>query len=233
MMSSIFRDEFQQNFNNFYPNIIYDNIIRNNFFDFSNILPMNRQNIYNAISQKISDFKNKYKGIFVNNFYFLLLFLSRCPLCGKLFGIHGFKICPFFQLEVPNQVNNINDLITEYFNPITGYGDYHCKECGCQGAKFTYKYCLNLPIYLFLKFEGKNKIDFSDIIKVPLFNGSYYNYQFYACIFKHKINDIASFEAVLNAGNGYYLYSDDKVIPFSSNISLDCPSLALYKRISF
>ena len=70
MMSSIFRDEFQQNFNNIYQNNIYDNIIQNNFLDFSTILPMNNQNIYNSISKKISDFKNKYKGSFVDNFFF-------------------------------------------------------------------------------------------------------------------------------------------------------------------
>ena len=90
-----------------------------------------------------------------------------------------------------------------------------------------------MPNYLFLELEDRNKIFFSEKIVVPLYNGQYYNYQFYACIFKRKINDIASFGTVLNVGNGYYLYSDDRVISYSSNITLDCPSLALYKRMAF
>ena len=96
----------------------------------------------------------------------------------------------------------------------------------------THKYCLNLPNYLFLELEDRNQIFFNEKIELPLYNGQYYNYQFHACIFKRKINDIASFGAVLNGGNGYYLYSDDKVIPCSSKDCLDCPSLALYKRIA-
>ena len=233
MMTSIFRDEFQQNFNNICPNMIYDNIIQNDFFDFNTILPMDIPKIKNAISQKILDFKKRYQGIFVNNFYFLQLFLSRCPQCDKLFGIHGSEICSSFQLDTTKQINNINDFITDYFAPISDVGDYDCKRCTCKGKKVTYKYCLNLPNYLILELEDKNKIFFNNIIKVPLYNGQFYNYQFYACIFKRKINDISSFGAILNVGNYYYLYSDDMVVSYSSNISLDFPSLVLYKRISF
>ena len=137
------------------------------------------------------------------------------------------------QLAVPNKLNNIKELLDDFFTPESASGNYNCKKCGAQGQKLTHKYCLNLPNYLFLELEDRNKIFFSEKIVVPLYNGQYYNYQFYACIFKRKINDIASFGAVLNVGNGYYLYSDDRVISYSSNITLDCPSLALYKRMAF
>ena len=233
MMSSTCKHEFKQNFNNIYQNNIYDYIIQNNFFNFNYILPMNSQNIYNSISKKIFDFKNEYKGIFVDNFYFLLLSLSKCAQCGNLFGIHSYEIGSFLQLDVPNQVNNIQELINDYFTPKPGTGNYNCNNCGCQGKKSKHKYCLNLPNYLFLELEDKNKIFFSDQIAVPLYNNQYYNYQFYACIFKRKINDISSFATVLKVGNAYFLYSDDRVDPYSSNIALDCPSVALYKRISF
>jgi hypothetical protein len=232
MMSTICRKEFQQNFKNIYQNNIYDYIIQNNFYDFNIILNMNNQNIYKSISNKIFEIKNKYTGIFVDNFYFLLLYLTKCAQCGNPFGIHGYNICSFFQLNVPNQINNIKELIDDDFTPKPGTGNYNCKKCGCQRNKLVHKYCLNLPNYLFLELEDKNKIFFSDQISVPLYNGQYYNYQFYACIFKRKINDISSFAAVLNVGNAYFLYSDDRIDPYSSNIALDCPSLALYKRIS-
>ena len=70
MMSSIFKDEFQKNFN-ICQNNIYDNIIKNNFSDFNVILPMNNQIVYQKINEKIFAFKNLYKGPFVDNFYFL------------------------------------------------------------------------------------------------------------------------------------------------------------------
>ena len=232
MMSTICRKEFQQNFKNIYQNNIYDYIIQNNFYDFNIILNMNNQNIYKSISNKILEFKNKYTGIFVDNFYFLLLYLTKCAQCGNPFGIHGYNICSFFQLNVPNQINNIKELIDDDFTPKPGTGNYNCKKCGCQRNKLVHKYCLNLPNYLFFELEDKNKIFFSDQISIPLYNGQYYNYQFYACIFKRKINDISSFAAVLKVGNAYFLYSDDRIDPYSSNIALDCPSLALYKRIS-
>ena len=231
MMSSIFRDEFQQNFNNIYQNNIYDNIIQNNFLDFSTILPMNNQNIYNSISKKISDFKNKYKGSFVDNFYFLILNLSKCPQCGNLFGIHNYEISSFLQLAVSNKLNNIKELIDDFFTPESASGNYNCKKCGAQGQKLTHKYCLNLPNYLFLELEDKNKINFTDKISVPLYNGQYCSYQFNACIYKSKINDISSFGMILKMGDSYYRYFDDKIIQYSSNINLDFPSLALYKRI--
>jgi len=233
MISSICKKEYQQNFYNIHSNNIYDNIIKNNFFDFNTILDMNNPKIYISISEKIFFFKNRYQGIFVNNFYFLQLFLTRCPQCGKLFGIHGYEIGSFFQLKVPNQVNNINDLVNEYFAPKPETGDYNCKNCGCKRKKLIHKYCLNLPNYLFLELEDKNKIVFNDQFAVPLYNGKYYNYQFHACIFKRKINGIASFDAILKDGKAHFLYSDDRIDPYSSNIALDCPSLALYKRIAF
>ena len=233
MMSSIFRYEFQQYFNNYYQNNIYDNIIQNNYFDFNTILNMEKQNIYNSINKKIYEFKNEYKGIFVDNFYFLQIFLSKCPQCGNLFGIHGYETSSFFQLDVLNQLNNINELINDFLTPTYKNGAYNCGKCLCAGKKSTHKYFLNLPNYLILELPDKNKIFFNDEIAIPLYNDKFYKYQFYACIFKHVINNIESFAAVLKIGKDYYLYSNDRVIPYSFNMTLDCPSLAFYKRISF
>ena len=96
MMASIFRDEFQQHFYNSCQNNIFDNVIQNNFLVFNTILPMNNQGIYNSMSKKIFEFKNKYKGSFVDNFYFLLLNLSKCPQCANLLGYHSPDIASFF-----------------------------------------------------------------------------------------------------------------------------------------
>ena len=137
------------------------------------------------------------------------------------------------QLDVQKQVNNISDLINEFFTPQIGFSNNHCNNCGCQGKRLRYKCCLNLPNYLFLELEDKNTIKFSDRIFIPLFNGQNHCYQFYACIYKIKINEITSFSALLKVGNDNYLYCNDSIQKVNLNdISLDCPSLALYKKIS-
>ena len=89
-----------------------------------------------------------------------------------------------------------------------------------------------MPNYLFLELEDKNKINFSDRIFVPLYNGQKYCYQYYASIYKIKIKDVSNFCAVLKIGNIYYLYSNDTIQQVNQNYTfLDCPSLALYKKI--
>ena len=233
MMSSNFKGEILNNFIKIVqPNNIFDNIINNNFNDFNNIIPMHIPNIYKGIREIIFNFKYNYRGPFVENFYFLTLKLSKCPSCGSLFGISGFESASFLQLDVQKEKNNIQDLINEFFKPKFYIGNDFCDNCGNKGKKLRYKYCLNLPDYLFLEFEDKNIINFSDRIFVPLFNGQNYCYQFYASIYKSKVNEIASFSALLKIENFYYDYSDDNIQQVNlSNICLDCPSLALYKKI--
>ena len=233
MISSIIKNEFQQYFNNIYQNNIYDNIIQNNFKDLNNIIPMNNKYVYNLISQKILAFKNEYKGPFVDNFYFLILFISKCPSCGKIFGINELRIAQFLQLDVPNPVNNLTDLIRDFFTPFNGFGNYYCKKCGCKVQISRQKYCLNLPNYLFLEFEDKNKINFSDRITVPLYNGQNYYYQYCSSIYKGRIDGSEKYSSIIKIGNDYYLYSNDKIEKCSiENIYWDCPSLALYKKIN-
>ena len=233
MMSSIFKNEIQKNFKNIESNNIFDNIIQNNFFDYNCILPMDIPKIYNSMKEKILSFKNNYKGPFVENFYFLLLNLSKCPVCGNLFGISNSEVTQFLQLDVPKLENNLQDLINDYFTPKIGYGDhYDCKSCGSKGKKYRHMYCLNLPNYLFLELEDKNKINFSDRIFVPLYNGQNYCYQYYATIYKIKIDNVSNFCVVLKIGNIFYLYSNDVIQQVNQKYTfLDCPSLALYKKI--
>ena len=233
MMCSIFKKEFQQNFN-IYQNNIFDNIIKNNFKDFQTILPMNNQLIYDSISKKILDFQNNYKGPFVDQFYFLAITLSKCPQCGSLFGISSFEICQFLQLNTPNPENDIQNVINEHFIPKSGTGNkYNCQNCGCQGKKLRQRYCLNLPNYLFLELEDKNKVNFAKKIGVPLYNGQNYYYEYISSIYKFKNNETTSFCAVLKNVNNYYFYANDSVqqVP-EKYVFLERPSLALYKKVS-
>ena len=233
MMCSIFKKEFQQNFN-IYQNNIFDNIIKNNFKDFQTILPMNNKIIYDSISKIILDFQNNYKGPFVDQFYFIAITLSKCPQCGNLFGISSFESCQFLQLNTPNPENEIQNVINEHFIPKSGTGNkYNCQNCGCQGKKLRQRYCLNLPNYLFLELEDKNKVNFAKKIGVPLYNGQNYYYEYISSIYKFKNNESTSFCAVLKNVNNYYFYANDSVqqVP-EKYVFLERPSLALYKKVS-
>ena len=229
MITSIIRDDFLNiPYFNGYQNNIFDYMIQSNFSILNNLIPMTNPLVYNSVSQAIYNFKNNYKGHFVDNFYFFILSVSTCPNCNNLFGVRT-QLSQFLQLEVKNPQNNISDLVSYYFCPKLGYGNYNCQNCGLKGQKTKKIYCLNLPNYLILEFEDKNAVNFSDNIFVPLFNGNNITYQFSSCIYKIKKNDISDFVAVFKIGNNYYFYSDDKIEQCPKEyINLQCPSLAIY-----
>ena len=229
MITSIIRDDFLNiPYFNGYQNNIFDYMIQSNFSILNNLIPMTNPLVYNSVSQAIYNFKNNYKGHFVDNFYFFILSVSRCPNCNNLFGVRT-QLSQFLQLEVKNPQNYISDLVSYYFCPKLGYGNYNCQNCGLKGQKTKKIYCLNLPNYLILEFEDKNAVNFSDNIFVPLFNGNNITYQFSSGIYKIKKNDISDFVAVFKTGNNYYFYSDDKIEQCPKEyINLQCPSLAIY-----
>ena len=229
MITSIIRDDFLNiPYFNGYQNNIFDYMIQCNFSILNNLIPMTNPLVYNSVSQAIYNFKNNYKGHFVDNFYFFILSVSTCPNCNNLFGVRT-QLSQFLQLEVKNPQNNISDLVSYYFCPKLGYGNYNCQNCGLKGQKTKKIYCLNLPNYLILEFEDKNAVNFSDNIFVPLFNGNNITYQFSSGIYKIKKNDISDFVAVFKTGNNYYFYSDDKIEQCPKEyINLQCPSLAIY-----
>jgi hypothetical protein len=161
MIASIFKDEIKNNFDSFWQNRIFDNIINNNFTDFNCIIPMNNPKVHEGISKGLLDFKNNYKGPFVDNFYFMTLTVSACPECNNIFGVRT-QISPFLQLDVTNSQNSISQIINNYFCSKIGVGNYVCNNCGFKGKKIRKAYCLNLPNYLVLEFEDKNALNFND-----------------------------------------------------------------------
>ena len=233
MMAFIFKDEFFDYFNNVYQNNIFDNAIQNNLFDFNIIVPMGNPTIFESLKNSIMDFKNNYKGPFVDNFYFIIMSVSRCPNCGELFGMRN-RLATFLQLDVPNPQNNISQLIYDYFNPkvVHATNKYNCK-CGSQGKANRRLYCLNLPNYLVIEFEDKNNINFGGDLKIPLFNGQDGAYLYFAGIYKCKNNDVSNYVTIIKNGNNYFLCNEDRIEQCQPNIiNSDCPSLAIYKKIS-
>ena len=234
MISHIFKDEIYENFKYNYENNIFDKIIQNDFNIFNGFVPMNQQNIYKYISDKIYIFKDRFRGPFVDKCYFLIISLSNCAQCQNLCGIQKIEVGQFLPLTVPNSNNNISDLVFNFFTATPGIGEQECENCFNPGkARLRQKYLLNLPQYLFLELEDKNKVSFNEIISIPLFNGKIYYYQFYSCIYKRRINDILTFSAVYKYENSYYQYYNDINEPLpATTIHLENPSLAIYKLIS-
>ena len=232
MIASIFNTEFKKYFDNTYGNYIFDKVIQNNFLDYNKILPMNVPQVYNEIKEAIFEFKNNYKGFLVERFYFLILKVYSCAQCNCFLETKT-QIAPFLQLDVPNPINNISQLINEYFRQkIKIENNFTCSNCKFQAKKFRKIYCLNLPEYLILEFEDKNKVNFNDNVILPLYDGTKFSYQYLAGIYKYKANNISNFIAVIKNGNNYFLCNNDIIWPCpQNNINLECPSLAVYKKI--
>ena len=232
MISSIFKNEFSQYFNNIYENKIFNELIQKNFSPLNIIIPLNNQTIYNSLVQNIMVFKNNYKGPFVDNFYFISMSSSRCPNCNNLFGIR-FQVNCFLQLNVLLGQNNITQLINNYFSPISGSGDRYNCNCGRKGVNIKKKFCLNLPNYLIMELEDNNSIVFENTISIPLYNGQLYSYQYFAGIYKYRNNNVSNFVAVIKNGNNYTFYHDDIMEPCPQYYTnLECPSMVIYKKIS-
>ena len=84
-----------------------------------------------------------------------------------------------------------------------------------------------------LEFEDKNKINFNDNITLSLVDGQIYTYQYLSGIYKFKDKDVTDFAAVIKNENNYLFYHDDKAEQCPQEfINLECPSLAIYKKIS-
>ena len=93
-------------------------------------------------------------------------------------------------------------------------------------------YCCNFPNYLFLEFEDKNKIIFTENITIPLYNGQISYYQYCAGIYKYKMNDVSCFAAIIKYGNDFYFYCNDTINQCDpSYVNMECPSLVIYKRV--
>ena len=232
MITSIFKGEFKTNFTS-YKNNICDNFINNNFSELNNIIPiMSDQNIKNEISNSIKNFKYNYKGPFVDNFYFIILSVSKCPECKQVIHTRT-QIAQFLQLDVEKEQNNICDLINNYFIPKEVVGKFNCKKCGFGGHILKSSYCLNSPNYLILELEDKNSVNFNNNIILTLFNGKMCSYQYVSGIYKLKYKNESEFGAVIKKEINYYcFYSNDKLEQCSKEfINLENPSLVIYQKV--
>ena len=232
MIASIFNKEFLNNFKSSFSNNIFDDIINaNNYLCFNNIAPMDNPVVYNTIKDYILSFKRKYINPFVDNFFFLLINIYNCFKCGNCIDVK-LNTFEFLPLNAPVEETNIEEIIDDYFGAKVGIGNFYCPKCQIQEKKRKFTYCLNLPNYLIIEFEDKNKVIFNNMISLSLYDGNKFNYHYFAGIYKRKINGISTFVAVIKMENSYYFYSDDNIIQCDeSYMNLECPSLIIYKKV--
>ena len=234
MIACIFNEEFKKYFYNIYQNNIFDKEIQNNFYTYNNILPMNNPQVYNQLKANIFEFKNNFRGFFVEKFYFMILNIYNCVKCNSFFEMKT-QINSFLQLDVPNPENEISQLIDKYFSQKKGIGvNCSCPKCGPINQKFKRTFCLNFPEFLILEFEDKNIINFDDNIYLLSYNGQKIYYEYFACIYKFKNNNASNFAAIMKIGNNYFNCIEYMIGKWNQTpIRLESPSMAIYKKIKY
>ena len=233
MLLSTFSKEIYYLFPNFYNHAFDEHFNTNNKTPFSSYINIPHEN--DLIDFISNNYKANYKGPFVDNFFFILLQYQQCDKCKHI----SLKplILQLLGLNVQNEQEKIQDLINRKINESYLYKN-KCLKCGSINVKFIKKnYFLNLPNYLVLELEDKNKIFFDELVNIPLFNKKEIKYEFVSCIFKNKSNNISKYNSVIkNKGKNIFEICDDDNENIISNIDMDlnviCTSIAIYKKIS-
>ena len=182
MLLSTFSKEIYYLFPNFYNHAFDELFNTNNKTPFSSYINIPHENdLINFIN---NNYKANYKGPFVDNFFFILLQYQQCDKCKHI----SLKplILQLLGLNVQNEQEKIQDLINRKINESYLYKN-KCLKCGSINVKFIKKnYFLNLPNYLVLELEDKNKIFFDELVNIPLFNKKEIKYEFVSCIHKSQ-----------------------------------------------
>ena len=228
---------FNKEINEFFPiiyNDAFDELFKtNNKTPFSSFINIPHENdLINFIN---NDYKKNYKGPFVDNFNFIDLLCQQCDKC-KHISLKPLKL-QILGLKVQNEQEKIQDLINRITNESYLYKN-KCIKCGNVNIMFIKKnYFLNLPNYLVLELEDKNKIYFDEVIKILLFNKEEIKYEFISCICKNKSNDVSKYISIIkNKDKNIFEIFDGDNDNIISDIDMDlnfiCPSIAIYKKIS-
>ena len=157
---------------------------------------------------------------------------DNCPQCGRVFNVESFYGL-FLQLKIEKNEENIQDLLNSFFAENFLPSAYQCSGCNSSELLIQQNICLNAPDYLLLELEDRNKVIFSEIIDIPLFNGDKMVYEFYGAIYKKNYDTYSEFFAVTKKGNNIILYDKDTITELNNFnlVNSPKPSLAFYKKI--
>ena len=229
---------FYEIFSNFNKEII-DNEIpwQNNLFDGLEEPDYLRKNSFPNVYENIEQFKNNYRNIFVENFYFIILNLTVCLKCNSIINVET-GVSSLLNLDA-NTIDNVSNLIKkellddDYNN---NHNNYFCPKCSQYSFGKTHKAFLNTPRFLLIDFYGTTKntkklemeINLEDYI---LTNKGSKKYGLFGFICEEQNR---KYSAYIYSNDSWTKYSEDNKIEKQYNIgslNIYYPHMAIYRRI--
>jgi hypothetical protein len=136
-----FNSEFKINNIN-WPNSIFNNL--NELKDFP-------KQSFPDIYAKIDEFK-EYHSPLIDEFYFILLDLIKCPSCNGILDYNAnINYCIHFPGNIKGKISQLINQSEENLNKI-----YECKKCFYKGKGKKVKSFINTPNYLIIVFDGED-----------------------------------------------------------------------------
>jgi hypothetical protein len=145
-----------------------NNICQNFIFrDFKEMKDVPRL-LFPKVYEKIEDFKKKYNNPFANNFYYMLLSLTKCPKCNYVLKAEindNYEDSSYISL-IGLAAGKVSDLLKQYMSKLTKYSHFinRCENCKNYGPDKNEVGFLNSPKYLLFLFEGEKQITLDDSI---------------------------------------------------------------------
>jgi len=212
---------------NLCPNEVYKDLT-----EFEN-LPKEK---FPEIYDKINQFVNSYHSPFANNFYYILLNISKCPNCNKIIKAKiedDYSISSFIPLN-GNIIDSIGNLVNGYISKQYNLDNGYCDNCNYSGPGKKEKGFLNTPKYLILDFEGEKEMKILDN-EIDLTYNSITNigskkYKAFAFITKERNDKYKAY--IKKDEKNWFSYSDENTvndeIVCSNNVT---PYFAIYKGV--
>ena len=191
---------------------------------------------FSQVYDKINSFVKELHSPFVNNFYYILLNVSKCPICNAIFKAkieNNYSVRCFITLNgslIDSTGNLVNSYISNQYNSENNF----CNNCNYFGPGKKEKEFLNTPKYLLLDFEGEKKIkeldDEKDFTYYKITNLGSKKYKLFAFITKEKNNKYKPY--IKKDENKWFSYSDENTIKDEIVcINNTTPYLVIYKGI--
>ena len=229
---------FHEIFSNFNKDFINNGITWQNFI-FSGLKEPEylSRNIFPNIYEDIEQFEKNYTNLFVDNFYFIILVLTKCHNCNNIIPVDT-GVSSFINLD-SNRVDTISNLIKNELldedNQSENNNNYFCQFCQINTLGKSHKAFFNTPPFLLVNFYGPNKnlkkleneINIGDY---TLTNKGPKKYELYGFICEDQNR---SYTAYINNNKNWIKYSEDNKVEQYNIGSLNkyCPHMAIYRGI--
>ena len=184
------------------------------------------------INQKIEEYKEQYKNIFVTTFYFLVLKTYRCPIC---FSIIKQKLEIKCDIEFSNK-GTIKELLKDYFGKKeisnTGKKNLICNNCDIMPKQlFQINQIYMAPEILIFHFDYFVTLD--EFLEIKENNGkeNVKLYSLKAIIFSSQINNNKiKYEIVIKINENWFYYSNDgsKILSFNEITNIGNICMVIY-----